>query len=104
MKLRLRSDLPNGGERRVGERLGETGILRNICIYIYIYSVCFFFIELKVFVNLTYLYLSEIKKARSHFLRRNGSFDNLPKNLDLDRGFLSKPVFLLYACRASVEL
>ena len=53
MKLRLRSDLPNGGERRVGERLGETGILRNICIYIYIYSVCFFFIELKLFVNLT---------------------------------------------------
>ena len=28
----------------------------------YIYTVCFFFIELKVFVNLTYLYLSEIKK------------------------------------------
>ena len=26
------------------------------------YTVCFFFIKLKVFVNLTYLYLSEIKK------------------------------------------
>ena len=26
------------------------------------YTVCFFFIEPKVFVNLTYLYLSEIKK------------------------------------------
>ena len=26
------------------------------------YTMCFFFIELKVFVNLTYLYLSEINK------------------------------------------
>ena len=53
-------------------------------MYIYIQCV-FFFIELKVFVNLTYLNL----------------FIICQKNLDLDRGFLSKPVFLLYACRAS---
>ena len=34
----------------------------HTCIYsfLFIYTVCFFFIALKVFVNLTYLYLSEI--------------------------------------------
>ena len=35
--------------------------VKNKCKGMYIYSV-FFFIESKVFVNLTYLYLSEIKK------------------------------------------
>ena len=83
------------------------GWLARLFIGIYLnnklYSV-FFFIELKVFVNLTYLYYTiRNQKARSHFLRRNGAFDNLPKkNLDLDRGFLSKLVFLLYVCRESV--
>ena len=37
-----------------------------------IYTVCFFFIELKVIVNLTYLYLSEIKKQGLIFSVRMG--------------------------------
>ena len=68
-----------------------------------IYSV-FFFIELKVFVNLTYLNLSEIKKQGLIFSVGMGHLIIYKKDLDLDRGFLSKPGFLLYACRASVEL
>ena len=67
---------------------------------IYIQSV--FFIELKVFVNLTYLYLSEIKKQGLIFSVGMGHLIICQKKLDLDRGFLSKPVVLLYACRASV--
>ena len=66
--------------------------------------IVFFFIELKVFVNLTYLYSSEIKKQGLIFSVGMGHLIICRKNLDLDRGFLSKPVFLLYACRASVEL
>ena len=65
------------------------------------YSV-FFFIDLKVFVNLTYLYLSEIKKQGLIFSVGMGHLIICRKNFDLDRGFLSKLVFLLYACRASV--
>ena len=57
-----------------------------------IYSV-FFFIKLKVFVNLTYLYLSEIKKQGLIFSVGMGHLIICRKNLDLDRGFLSKPVF-----------
>ena len=67
--------------------------------------MCFFFIKLKVFVNLTYLYYSsEIKKQGLIFSVGMGHLIICRKNLDLDRGFLSKPVFLLDACRASVEL
>ena len=55
---------------------------------IYIYSV-FFFIELKVFVNLTYLYFSEIKKQGLIFSVGMGHLIICRKNLDLDRGFLS---------------
>ena len=76
-------------------------------IYITIYNniqCVFFFIELKVFVNLTYLHLSEIKKQGLIFPVGMGHLKNYKKILDLDRGFLSKPVFLRYACRASVEL
>ena len=65
-------------------------------------TVCFF--ELKVFVNLTYLYLSEIKKQGLIFSVRMGHLIIYKKDLDLDRGFLSKPGFPLYAYRASVEL
>ena len=61
-------------------------------MYLYIYSV-FFFIELKVFVNLTHLYLSEIKKQGLIFSVGMGHLIICQKNLDLDRGFLSKPVF-----------
>ena len=78
-------------------------LLIDIEKYSIIYSV-FFFIELRVFVNLTYLYLSEIKKQGLIFSVGMGNLIICQKNLDLDRGFLSKPVFLLYACRASVEL
>ena len=53
----------------------------------------FFFIELKVFVNLTYLHLSEIKKQGLIFSVGMGHLIICQKNLDLDRGFLSKPVF-----------
>ena len=69
-----------------------------------IHIQCVFFIELKVFVNLTYLYLSEIKKQGLIFSVGIGHLIICRKKLDLDRGFLSKPVFLLDACRASVEL
>ena len=41
--------------------LGTIGKIVGIFLYIS-FIQCFFFIELKVFVNLTYLYLSEIKK------------------------------------------
>ena len=37
-------------------------------------TVCFFFIELKIFVNFTYLYLSEIKKQGLIFSIRLGHF------------------------------
>ena len=77
--------------------------VKNKCKGMYIYSV-FFFIESKVFVNLTYLYLSEIKKQGLIFSVGMGHLIICKKNVDLDREFLSKPVFLLYACRASVEL
>ena len=63
----------------------------------------FFFIELKVFVNFTYLYISEIhKKQGLIFSLGMVHLIICQKSLDLDRGFISKPVFLLYVCRASV--
>ena len=66
------------------------------------YSV-FFFIELKVFVNnLTYLHLSEIKKQGLIFSVGMGHLKICKTNLGLDRGFLSKPVFLLYACMQTI--
>ena len=64
---------------------------------------CVFFSSSQKFVNLTYLY-SEIKKQGLIFSVGMGHLIICKKNVDLDRGFLSKPVFLLYACRASVEL
>ena len=80
-------------------------------MYIYTYNVhctytysVLFFIELKVFVNLTYLYLSEIKKQGLIFSVGMGHLIIYKKDLDIDRGFLSKSNFLLYAYRASVAL
>ena len=77
-------------------------VIASQLIIAYMYIQCVFFIELKVFVSLTYLYLSEIKKQGLIFSVGMGHLKICQKKLDLDRGFLSKPVFLLYACRASV--
>ena len=52
-----------------------------------LYTVCFF-IELKVFVNLTYLYLSEIKMQGLIFSVGMGHLKIRKKILYLDRDFI----------------